>query len=249
MNPFERWDDWEWEKAIQELERERGGRPPVGGKRPYRRKTSKQDWLKSWSLLQKRTLLSALLFLTLFFSANGEDPAARAVRAVYDQGMGSGSYFAAMNEMAREAIGLGGLPSPALPVDVDMQGKFLPPLSGPVVAEFGIKNKEGQVHNGIDVQSSLGTKVVAPYDGVVTFVGEDPQLGKIITMDFGDGWTATLGNLGEVFIEENEVVLKGSPVGTVGLSAPLKQPWLHLELRKDGQAVDPLPYLNSSQTS
>jgi len=250
MNPFERWDDWEWEKAIQELGREREGRSRTGNKRPSRsRRGAANDLLKNWSLFQKRTLLSVFLFLTVFFAGSGTDYVAKAVRAAYHQGMNAGSYYSALNEMARQAIGLGGLSSKATPVDVLMQGQFLPPLSGPVVAGFGLKGSDGKTHEGIDVESALGVKVISPYDGLVTFVGDDPQLGKIVRLDFRNGWTAVLGNLGEVFVQENELVLKGNLIGTVGLSAPLKKPWLHFELHHNDQAVDPLPYLLPSESS
>ena len=85
--------------------------------------------------------------------------------------------------------------------------------------------------------------VVSPADGVVTLVGEDPQLGKIAKVDFGNGWTTILGNLGDISVQKGQRVQKGETLGSVGLSAPLKKPWLHFELRKDNQPVNPIPYL------
>ena len=137
-----------------------------------------------------------------------------------------------------------------------MKGQFVPPVSGKVVAAFGAtgeggSNAVGSVHNGIDVdpgEKALGTKVVSPAAGVVTIVGEDSQLGKIVKLDFGDGWTSVLGNLGDITVKQGQRVEKGSAIATVGLSAPLKKPWLHFELRKDNVPVDPLPYLTPSKS-
>ncbi len=170
--------------------------------------------------------------------------------------MNSSNYYANINGMAKEALSLGGVVNKTVPVDAKMKGQFVPPVSGKVVAAFGAtgeggSNAVGSVHNGIDVdpgEKALGTKVVSPAAGVVTIVGEDSQLGKIVKLDFGDGWTSVLGNLGDITVKQGQRVEKGSAIATVGLSAPLKKPWLHFELRKDNVPVDPLPYLTPSKS-
>lgn len=66
MNPFERWDDWEWEKAAQELGRERGTKYqdwPVKRNTP---KKSKRELLYTWTGTQKKAALSVAFFLLLF---------------------------------------------------------------------------------------------------------------------------------------------------------------------------------------
>jgi murein DD-endopeptidase MepM/ murein hydrolase activator NlpD len=206
------------------------------------------NFLNHWNGTQKRTILAAMLFLLVFFSANSTDPFSETIHSVYRSAMNSGNYYQALNGMAKEALSLGGAGSKSTPVDAKMIGKFLPPISGPVMAAFGEvgeggSNPAGSVHNGIDVGSSLGTPVVAPANGVVSFVGEDPQLGKIVNVDFGDGWTTVLGNFGGVYVQKGQRVVKGYVLGTVGLSAPLKKPWLHFELRRNNQPVNPIPYL------
>ncbi|AET70589.1 membrane-bound metallopeptidase [Desulfosporosinus orientis DSM 765] len=248
MNPFERWDDWEWERAIHEVGKEQGrGRsvPKYNPQGRYR-SSAKKGWgnlFNHWNGVQKRTLLAALLFLMVFFSANNTDPVSRAVHAIYRGAMDSGNYYTALNGMAKEALSLGGVSNESVAVDLAMRGKFLPPISGPVMAGFGEVGSDGSVHQGLDVGSALGISVVSPARGVVTFVGEDPQLGKLVKIDFGDGWTTVLANLGDIPIEKGQRIERGQTVGTVGLSAPLKKPWLHFELRKNNQPLNPIPYL------
>ena len=244
MDPYERWDDWEWEKAVQEVGGGNSSWNFRGQREQEDRKKSpiKMDKLSHfWTGGQKRILLAAFLFLTIFFSAQGEDPLSQGIYALYSKA-GQTDYYTALTDMAKEAVGLGGMPLESMPVDATMKGKFLPPLSGPVEAGFGIKGDDGKVHEGIDVGSSLGAKVIAPYPGVVSSVGEDPQLGKIVKLDYGDGWTGVLGNLGDVLVVEGQKVTMGDQIGTVGLSAPLKKPWLHIELRKNNKPVNPIPY-------
>lgn len=259
MNPFERWDDWEWERAVQEVGKEQGlgkSELPFGQSKGRLYRPGKARWgasLKYWNGTQKRTVLAASLFLLVFFSANGSDPFSKTVYAIYRGAMYSSDYYESLNGMAKEALSLGGIANTNVPVDVKMKGQFFPPISGKIAAEFGAIGKggstpQGSVHYGIDVESALGVQVVAPGAGIVSVVGEDPQLGKVVKLDCGDGWTAVLGNLGDIFVVQGQQIEKGSILGTVGLSAPLKKPWLHFELRKDDVPVNPLPYLTSSQT-
>jgi Membrane-bound metallopeptidase len=253
MNPFERWDDWEWEKAAREVGKESGINPRwQPKKRKTYFKTSGGNFIKYLTNSQKKVLLAALAFLTLFFSSYNQDPISQVIHSYYDNVMTGENLYTAMNGMAKEAIGLSNLNSVGVPVDVTVKERFLPPVSGPVVAGFGETSKDEQgktlVHNGIDVSSALGISVVAPDMGVVTFVGIDSQLGKIVKLDHGDGWTSVLGNLGDLYIQKGNRVQKGDVIGTVGLSAPLKKPWLHFEIRRNNQAVNPLPYIIKQKT-
>ena len=258
MNPFERWDDWEWERAMQEVGKERGrGESAPSNGQPKRNRSSvkprRGNFLKYWNGTQKRSVLAAMLFLFVFFSANSSDPFSKTIHSVYQSAMDSGDFYASLNGMAKEALSIGGISSKSLPVDAKMQGQLLAPISGPVVAGFGDvgeggSNDVGTIHNGIDVESALGIPVVSPAAGVVTVVGVDPQLGKVVKVDFGDGWTTVLGNLGDITVQKGQRIEKGERVGTVGLSAPLKKPWLHFELRKNNKPVNPLPYLIPPKT-
>ena len=260
MDPFERWDDWEWERAIQEVGKQsrRGKSAPRFNQQPgrSRRPVKTGNSLKHWNGTQKRTILAATLFLLVFFSANSADPFSGTIHSIYKSAMNSSNYYDNINGMAKEALSLGGVVNKDLPVDAKMKGQFLPPVSGKVVAAFGEvgeggSNAAGSVHYGIDVdpgEKALGAKVVSPAVGVVTTVGEDSQLGKIVKVDFGDGWTTVLGNLGDISVIQGQKVAKGAAIGTVGLSAPLKKPWLHFELRKDNVPVNPLPYLTPSKS-
>jgi murein DD-endopeptidase MepM/ murein hydrolase activator NlpD len=245
MNPFERWDDWEWERAAKEVGRERGMKYedwPVKRTPPKR---SNRDFLYSWTGIQKKAVLAVTFFLLIFFASKGEDGLSRAIYSGYEGTVQNGDLYASMNNMAREALGMGTIGVKSTPVDATMKGKFIPPLSGPVAAPFGAIDSEGKgsIHNGIDVGSALGIPVVAPCTGVVVQVDEDPQLGRLVKLDLSNGWTSILANLGEVKVQKGQAVQTGEVIGTVGLSAPLKKPWLHFELRKDGEPVNPLPYL------
>ena len=249
MNPYERWDDWEWERAAQEVGRERGIRyEDWPRRRTYQKRRRKLEPLYTWTGMQKKALLSVFFFLLIFFASKGEDIVSKGIYSVYHGTVESGNIYASLNGMALQVLGMSGMEVESPPVDAAMKGRFIPPVSGRVMAGFGEVDSKGEasIHNGIDVGSALGIPVVSPYPGVVTLVGEDPQLGRMIKLDFGNGWTGVLGNFGDISVQKGQRVQAGQSLGTVGLSAPLKKTWLHFELRKDGKPVNPLPYIMPS---
>ncbi len=242
MNPYERWDDWEWEKAVQEVGRERGYKNNTRRTKGYYQRKRPFRPMGNWTGLQKKATLSAVLFLMIFFAAQGEDTLSKGIYKVYKGTVQGSNYYTALNDTALQVLGMK-VNGKSTPVDGTMVGQFLPPVSGKVMAGFGqAEDGNGSLHNGIDVASALGIPVVAPFQGIITFVGEDPQLGRVVKLDFGNGWTGVLGNFGDIYVSPGQLIERGEAIGTVGLSAPLKKTWLHIELHKDGTPVNPMDY-------
>jgi hypothetical protein len=107
MNPFERWDDWEGEKATQEIGRDYRSQDKDSqkGRRYYFNNGQTKDVLQILNGSQKRVILSALLFLTIVFSARGEDFVSQSVYSIYRNGMESGNLYTALNAMAQRGYG------------------------------------------------------------------------------------------------------------------------------------------------
>jgi len=244
MNPFERWDDWEWERAAQEIGRDYRYQGREEGRRYYFNE-GRKDFLDILNGSQKRVILSALLFLTIVFSARGEDFISQNVYAVYRNGMDSGNLYTVLNSMAKEAMGLPGADS--MKVNSKIQGIFYPPVAGTVKVGFEGKDVKGETSRGIEIESSLGTPVLCPEEGVVLEVSQNESLGRTIKINFGNGWVGILGNMGDVLVKQGDPVTMGYKLGTVGINSSRQKPWLYLELVKDGQPVNPLNYLIQSK--
>ena len=60
-----------------------------------------------------------------------------------------------------------------------------------------------------------GTAVTACAQGKVTSVFEDEEIGKAVTLDLGDGYEATYGQLTEISVKENSYVNPGETIGSV----------------------------------
>lgn len=129
------------------------------------------------------------------------------------------------------------------------------PLEGQVVSAFSADSlsyntalKDWRTHNGVDLSAELDAPVCAAHAGTVISIRDDVLLGKTVTMDLGNGLTASYSNLSDALqVVSGDELAAGDPIGTVGETAAGEhndQPWLHFSLEQDGTAVDPLAYLS-----
>jgi murein DD-endopeptidase MepM/ murein hydrolase activator NlpD len=109
-----------------------------------------------------------------------------------------------------------------------------------------IKKKE-MMHRGIDFKAELYTPVVAIGDGTVRKVElhfeNGKGYGRFIIIDHPNGFSSLYAQLNEYKIKEGDKVKKGDVIALVGSSGMSTGPHLHLELKKDGQYVDPALYI------
>jgi murein DD-endopeptidase MepM/ murein hydrolase activator NlpD len=120
------------------------------------------------------------------------------------------------------------------------------PVVGPVIQTFDPPDTPyGSGHRGIDIAASVGTTVVAPADGTVTFAG--PVGGYLfVTIDHGGGLSSTYSWLSAKLVRKGDRVLQGQPLALTGWGHPgAPIPHLHLGVKLDGAYVDPLSYLGS----
>lgn len=124
------------------------------------------------------------------------------------------------------------------------------PLTNAVVREYSDKPvywdtlDSWRVHLGVDFAGQAGDTVKAASDGTVREVLHDPLWGDCITIDHGDGQTATYCGVTATCAADASV-RAGDPIGTLS-AIPCEQSQgahLHLEWRVGGEAIDPLSVL------
>lgn len=99
-------------------------------------------------------------------------------------------------------------------------------------------------HDGIDIgNAGYGAPVVAAADGVVTYTGVLGGYGNCVIINHGDGIVTLYGHGQEIQTTLGTVVKQGDIIMTVGSTGNSTGPHLHFEVRKNGIAVDPIPYL------
>lgn len=116
------------------------------------------------------------------------------------------------------------------------------PVSGEIIKTYGwVQGAEGKYfHSGIDIKARGGSPVKAVLDGRVIRAGEDPILAQVVEIDHGEGLVTVYGTLGKIYVRSGQLVGQGD---TIAILASGQAVQLHFEVRRNGQAVDPLPYL------
>jgi len=137
------------------------------------------------------------------------------------------------------------------------RGGFVQPCTGPLTTDYGVSRtyngvpRENYFHAGLDYGAPQGTPVVSPAAGRVVLVGEVgdgfPYHGTCVTVDHGHGVTSLLMHLSATAVSHGDVVKEGQVVGSVGATGIATGPHLHWGLHVGGDAVDPLPWLVSTQ--
>ena len=117
--------------------------------------------------------------------------------------------------------------------------QFQLPVNGRTVAGFGAPGDGGIASNGISLASRSGAQVVSPATGRVVFAGAYKGYGRIVIIEHPGGWTSLVTGLARNDVEVGEGVVGGSPLGVAGAGRPI----ITLELRRNGEPVNPVDYL------
>ena len=99
-------------------------------------------------------------------------------------------------------------------------------------------------HAGIDLAADPGTQVKALMPGVVAFSGWDPAYGRMVIVRHNDGVETVYAHNARNLVRKGQRVDESDVVGTVGTTGRSTGPHVHFEVRKHGNAVDPIPYLD-----
>lgn len=98
-------------------------------------------------------------------------------------------------------------------------------------------------HKGIDFAGALGTEVVAVAAGIVTWSGERTGYGELVEIDHGNGLVTRYAHNSNNLVEVGDVVTRGQSIALLGATGRATGPNLHFEVVQDGEAVDPLPFI------
>ena len=147
------------------------------------------------------------------------------------------------------------LPSPSLssadltgvPIST-RQGQLPFPVIGQVVGRYGENNENGVTRRGIEITTRPAAQVISPYEGKVVFVGEFRGYGQLLIIEHSEGYHSLLAGMARIDSAMGQWLLVGEPVGIME-SAPDAKPVLYVEIRQDGQPVNPLSWLSSRTTS
>ena len=125
----------------------------------------------------------------------------------------------------------------------------VPPMDSDITQDFSKDTLtynettgDWRTHEAIDYAGKEGDAVQAAADGTVLAVGEDPVLGKYITISHVQGFTSLYAGIADPTVSEGDFVTQGQKIAVLGDPMPLEEKQgahLHFAVSADGEAKDP----------
>ena len=122
------------------------------------------------------------------------------------------------------------------------------PLAGArMTSSYGMRNhpvlRKRARHKGVDLAAPTGTPVYATADGIVGRADWFSSYGLYISIDHGADLETRYAHMSKLAVAAGDPVKKGDVIGYVGSTGRSTGPHLHYEVRVDGVAVNPIPYM------
>lgn len=129
-----------------------------------------------------------------------------------------------------------------LPTGIPKLEDYILPVSGRLVAGFGAPIEGRPRSRGIVLAARGGAQAVAPAAGRVAFAGPYRGYGRIVIIEHDGGWTSLVTGLAKLDTRVGQELVRGSPLGVTAPGEPI----VTLELRLNGEPVNPLRYVGVS---
>ena len=124
------------------------------------------------------------------------------------------------------------------------------PLAGGVgrkSSTFGYRRDpiDGRIrqHNGTDICSRTGTRILATAKGVVKKSEYDRYFGHMVEIDHGNGMSTLYAHLSKRLVKPGQTVERGATIGALGSTGRSTGPHLHYEVHIGRKPVNPEKYL------
>lgn len=128
------------------------------------------------------------------------------------------------------------------------RGQLTAPVAGKIIRSWG-EPTEGGPATGISYHAPPSARVVAPCGGRAVFAATFRSYGLLLIVDCGGGYHAVLAGFDRLDAKVGQQVAAGEPVGVMPAWEPGasgNRPALYVELRHDGQPINPAPWLRAS---
>ncbi len=105
------------------------------------------------------------------------------------------------------------------------------------------------MHGGIDLAGPTGTPIYATADGIVNRAEwNNGGYGNLVEINHGQGIQTRYGHMSRLIARPGSRVRRGELIGLMGSTGRSTGSHLHYEVRIDGRAVNPIPFMQSSET-
>jgi murein DD-endopeptidase MepM/ murein hydrolase activator NlpD len=133
--------------------------------------------------------------------------------------------------------------APAKPASPNLGGRtaaaasnarLLYPVQGNIIRAYSSKS------DGIDIAAKAGASVIAADDGTVAAITRDTDQVPILVIRHKGNLLTIYANIDKIAVKKGDRVRRGQAIAKVRAANPA---FVHFEVRKDFDSVDPMPYL------
>ncbi|WP_338103869.1 M23 family metallopeptidase [Pseudopontixanthobacter vadosimaris] len=118
-------------------------------------------------------------------------------------------------------------------------------------SDYGMRNHPviggRRAHKGVDLAGPTGTPIYATADGLVETAKNFSSYGLYVRIEHGARLETRYAHMSRLAVAAGERVKKGDIIGYIGSTGRSTGPHLHYEVRIDGEAVNPIPYMVESE--
>ncbi len=118
------------------------------------------------------------------------------------------------------------------------------PVTGTISSRYGVSSRiRRSNHTGLDIAAITGTPIKVMADGVVTNASYSGSYGKLIKVDHGNGVETWYAHTSKMYVKKGQEVKAGDIIAEVGSTGNSTGPHLHLEIRLNGEHINPQKYV------
>ena len=117
-------------------------------------------------------------------------------------------------------------------------------------SQFGVRSDpfvgSARMHAGVDLRGPIGTPIYATADGVVGRAERAGGYGNLVELEHGKGIATRYGHLSKILVNPGDRIRRGQLIALMGSTGRSTGSHLHYEVRMDGHAVNPIPFLQTA---
>ncbi|KKU80726.1 MAG: Peptidase M23 family protein [Candidatus Gottesmanbacteria bacterium GW2011_GWA1_47_8] len=129
--------------------------------------------------------------------------------------------------------------------DLTSQIETKPAIAYPVKNALGISQGFNVFHPGVDIRAPRGSEINPIAGGIVEAVLYDKYgYGTHVLIDHQDSYDSLYAHMDRAFVTAGQKVTTDTVLGVVGMTGHTTGPHLHLEVYRDGRAINPVTFLS-----
>ena len=118
------------------------------------------------------------------------------------------------------------------------------PVTGSSTSRYGSRSSiRSSAHTGLDIATSSGTPITPIASGTVTYAGYKGSYGNLVIVNHGNGIESYYAHCSQIYTAVGQTVDRNTVISAVGSTGNSTGPHLHLEIRQNGNTLNPENYL------